>query len=95
MFDWIKKQIVKRWEKELKANIDGMRKMAQGYREQGGFKEIAEMIKKAGEEFSKVFPEELLKEGRELELQFADICERLADVYEKLFNIIHEILEKL
>ena len=92
MFGWLKKRLVDRWIKELKANIDGMRKMSRDYREMGGFKEVADILEKhqAGE----LVPYELLAEGRKRELEFADVCEKLADVYEKLLDHIKSAVEK-
>ena len=88
----LEKWLVKKWIKELQANIDGMRKMANDYRTSGGFLEVAETLEKfkAGD----LVPRELLADGRKAELEYADACERLADCYQKLLNHIRKILEK-
>jgi len=74
--------------KELEANVKGMKKMAEAYKREGGFKEVAEMLAKYGETLG--IPEDLLREGREAELEFAEITERLGNCYEKLLEIIKE-----
>ena len=77
---------MKRWIKELELNINGFRKMAKGYREEGGFKEVKEILEKYNLDLG--IPDDLLKEGRELELQHAEICLKLADKYEQLLQYI-------
>jgi hypothetical protein len=86
------KWLLKKWLKELQINVDMMRKMANDYRSQGGFKEIGETIEKfkAGE----LVPYELLAEGRKAELEFADANERLANCYQKLLDHIKKTTEK-
>ena len=93
LFGWLKKSLVKKWMKELKQNIEGMRKMAEAYRKSGGFKEVAETIEKFGAE--NVFPKDLLEEGRKAELEFADACEKLADCYSRLLEIIEKAVKNL
>lgn len=90
MFGWLQKKLIEKWMKELEANISGMRKMANDYREQGGFKEVAETLAKAGAE--ELMPKALLEDGRRAELGFADACERLAQAYE---NLLMEIRAKI
>jgi len=100
MFDWIKrsfsKKLFERWVKELKLNINGMRKMAEDYVKAGGFKEVREVLEVQGAEalLPKEFIE-LTEEGRKIELAFADSCKKLADCYEKLLKIIEGLVEKL
>ena len=88
----LEKWLVKKWIKELQANIDGMRKMANDYRTSGGFLEVAETLDKfkAGD----LIPYELLAEGRKTELEYADVCEHLADCYQKLLDHIKKLVEK-
>ena len=93
LFGWLKKSIVKKWMKELKQNIEGMRKMAEAYRSNGGFKEVAETIGKFGAE--NLFPKPLLEGGRKAELEFADACEKLANCYSKLLEIIEKAVKNL
>ncbi|MEM2281317.1 MAG: hypothetical protein QXZ68_04940 [Candidatus Bathyarchaeia archaeon] len=90
MFGWLQKKLVQRWFKELEANIDGLRKMANDYREQGGFKEVAETLAKCNAEH--LIPKAILDEGRSAELSFADSCDRLARAYE---NLLIQIKAKL
>ena len=84
--------VAKRLIKELEANVNGLRRMGRDYVEQGGFKEIAELTEKlkAGD----VFPKGLIEEGRQIELQFADVCNRLADCYQKLLDFVKETIER-
>ncbi len=84
--------MLKRWLKELQINVDMMRKMANDYRSSGGFKEVAETLDKfkAGE----LIPYELLAEGRKVELEFADVTERLANAYQKLLDYVKKLAEK-
>ena len=77
---------MKRWLRELKLNVDGFRRNAQAYIKDGGFKEIKETLQKRNVDFG--VPEELLKEGRKLELQYAEIAMKLADKYEQLLQYI-------
>jgi len=86
------KFLLKRWLKELQINVDMMRKMANDYRSSGGFKEVAETLDKfkAGE----LIPYELLAEGRKVELEFADVTERLANAYQKLLDYVKKLAEK-
>jgi len=93
VFGWFKKRLVDKWIKELKANIEGMRKMSRDYREMGGFKEVAETIEKFGAE--NVIPKPLLEGGRKAELEFADACERLANCYSELLEIIEKAVKNL
>lgn len=92
MFKWIENKLIKKWIKELEVNIQGMRKMANDYREQGGFKEVAETLAKAGA--VELLPKKLIDEGRVAELAFADACERLAQCYENLLMAVKEKLSK-
>lgn len=93
MFKWIENRMIKKWIKELEVNIQGMRKMANDYREEGGFKEVAETLAEAGA--SDVLPKKLLEDGRVAELAFADACERLAQCYENLLMAVKEKLSKI
>jgi len=90
MFGWLQKKLVQRWIKELEANIAGMRKMANDYREQGGFKEVAETLSKFGSQ--ELIPKQLLDDGRQAELRFADACDRLAQAYENLLMQIKKAI---
>ena len=90
---WFKKQIAKRWLKELRENIDGMRKMADSYEEQGGFKEVAEILGSIGVMIEGL-SSEILHRGREAELEFARACRKLADYYEKMYDAIKRNLEE-
>ena len=80
------KMILKRWIKELQLNIEGFRRNAKAYITDGGFKEIKETIEKQG--FDLNIPSELMKEGRRLELQYAEVAIKLADKYEQLLQHI-------
>jgi len=91
---WFKKQIAKRWLKELRENIDGMRKMADSYEEQGGFKEVAETLSSMGV-MVEGLSNEFLQRGREAELEFARACRKLADYYEKIYDVIKRNLEEI
>ena len=84
--------MLKRWLKELQVNIDVMTKMANDYRREGGFKEVADTLEKfkAGE----LIPYELLAEGRKVELEFADATEKLANAYQKLLDHVKKLAEK-
>jgi hypothetical protein len=84
--------LLRKWVRELQANVDGMKKMSKDYQSSGGFKEVAEMLEKfkAGE----LVPYELLAEGRKTELEFADVTERLANCYQKLLDHVKKIAEK-
>jgi hypothetical protein len=86
------KWLIRKWCKELQLNIDAMRKMADGYRKEGGFMEISETLDryKAGG----LIPSELLSEGRKTELEYADVCERLADCYQKLLDYVKKMIEQ-
>ena len=83
---WFEKLILKRWLKEIELNINGFRKMAKGYREEGGFKEVKETLEKYHVDLG--IPDELLEEGRKLELAHAEICLKLADKYEQLLQYV-------
>ncbi len=93
MFGWIQKKLAKKWIDELEKNVEGMRKMADAYRNEGGFKEVAETLKTAHAE--ELLPKQLLEEGRQAELAFANACEKLAQSYENLLMKIKETLSKL
>ena len=93
MFGWLKKGLIKKWMKELKQNIEGMRKMAEAYRKSGGFKEVAETVEKFGAET--LFPKDLLEKGRKAELEFADACEKLADCYSKVYELLEKAVKNL
>jgi len=82
------KMILKRWIKELQLNIEGFRRNAKAYITDGGFKEIKETIEKQG--FDLNIPSELMKEGRRLELQYAEVAIKLADKYEQLLQHIRK-----
>ncbi|MEM2281264.1 MAG: hypothetical protein QXZ68_04675 [Candidatus Bathyarchaeia archaeon] len=86
MFGWLQKRLVQRWIKELEANIDGLRKMGNDYREQGGFKEVAETLAQSGRQ--ELIPKQLLDDGRQAEIRFADACDQLARAYENLLTYI-------
>jgi hypothetical protein len=86
------KWLLRKWIKELQVNINAMRKMANDYRSQGGFKEIGDTIAKF--KAGNVIPYELLAEGRKAELEFADANERLANCYQKLLDYVKEVAEK-
>ena len=81
---------MKRWLRELKLNVDGFRRNAQAYIRDGGFKEIKETLQKRNVDLG--IPEELLKEGRKLELQYAEIAMKLADKYEQLLQYVKKRL---
>jgi len=81
---WFKKHIVKKMLKELEMNINGMKKMANAYKTSGGFLEIANLIRK--EKAEDIIPKDLLEEGRKAEEEFADVCDRLADCYQRLME---------
>lgn len=89
---WFKKQMAKRWLKELHENIKGMRRMAAAYEAQGGFKEIAETLETIGVTLEGL-TSEFLQRGREAELEFAKACRKLADHYEKIYEVIKRNLE--
>lgn len=91
MFGWLQKKVVKSWLKQLDENIAGMKKMANDYREKGGFKEVAETLTKISAEG--LIPKKLLDEGRQAELEFADACSKLATYYEKLLLYIKANIE--
>lgn len=93
MFKWVENRLIKRWIKELETNINGMRKMANDYREHGGFKEVAETL--ASEGAAELIPQKLLEDGREAELNFAEACSRLAQCYENLLMAVKEKLSKI
>jgi len=95
VLEWFKKGLIKRWIKELDKNIEGMRKMAEAYRQEGGFKEVSETIAQYGVETSLAISKQLLEEGRKAELEFADACEKLAVCYESLLMKIKEAVAKL
>ena len=80
------KLLLKKWCKELQLNVDGLRKMADDYRREGGFREVSETLEKlkAGD----VFPKELLERGRQAELKFADACAELAECYQQLLDFV-------
>ena len=50
-------------------------------------------IEKFGAE--NVFPKDLLEEGRKAELEFADACEKLADCYGRLLELIEKAVKNL
>ena len=85
------KMILKRWIKELQLNIEGFRRNAKAYISDGGFKEIKETLDKYN--FNLSIPSELMKEGRRLELQYAEVAIKLADKYEQLLQHIRRGLE--
>lgn len=74
--------------KELEKNVEGMRKMADAYKKQGGFLEIPNIMGKEGVEG--LIPKDLLAEGRKVEEEFVDVCSRLADCYQRLLNVLKE-----
>ena len=82
------KMILKRWIKELQLNIEGFRRNAKAYISDGGFKEIKETLDKYN--FNLSIPSELMKEGRRLELQYAEVAIKLADKYEQLLQHIRK-----
>jgi len=85
---WLKKRALKKMLDELEKNVAGMRKMSNAYKTQGGFLEVANIIAKEGAEG--IVPTDLMEEGRRAEEEFAEVCGRLADCYQKLLNIIKE-----
>jgi hypothetical protein len=89
---WLQKQLVKRWIKELEENVRGLRRMGEDYKSMGGFKEVAETIEKLGA--TDVFPKELLEQGRQVELKFAEACIELAECYQQLLDFVKKIVEK-
>lgn len=93
MLRWLNRRLIKKWIKELEINIEGMRKMADDYREHGGFKEVAETL--ASEGAVELIPQKLLNDGREAELNFAEACSRLAQCYENLLMAVKEKLSKI
>jgi hypothetical protein len=88
----LERWLLKKMLRELQVNVDMMRKMADGYRKEGGFMEISETLDryKAGG----LIPSELLSEGRKTELEYADVCERLADCYQKLLDYVKKMIEQ-
>jgi len=92
LFGWLQKKLIEKWIDELDKNVEGMHKMATDFRERGGFKEVAETLKSAMAE--NVLPKQLLDEGRQAELVFADACEKLAQCYENLLMKIKEHIGK-
>jgi len=80
------KMTLKRWIRELQLNIDGFRRNAKAYISEGGFKEVKETLEKHN--FNIDIPDDLMKEGRRLELQYAEIAMKLADKYEQLLQYI-------
>ena len=82
------KMVLKRWIKELQLNIEGFRRNAKAYISDGGFKEIKETLDKYN--FNLSIPSELMKEGRRLELQYAEVAIKLADKYEQLLQHIRK-----
>lgn len=86
--DLFQKMTLKRWIRELELNIRGFRRNARAYINEGGFKEIKETLEKHG--FGLDIPEDLMEEGRKLELQYAEVASRLADKYEQLLQYIKE-----
>jgi len=92
--NWIKKTMVQRWLKELRENIDGMRHMAKAYEKHGGFKEVAETLSSLGVSLEGFTPE-FIEAGRKAEIEFANACSKLADYYDKLYDVIKKGLESL
>ena len=82
------KMTLKRWIRELQLNIDGFRRNAKAYITEGGFKEVKETLEKYN--FNLDIPDDLMKEGRKLELQYAEIAMKLADKYEQLLQYIRK-----
>lgn len=84
--------LLRKWLRELQLNVDGLRKMANDYRREGGFREVSETLEKlkAGD----VFPKELLERGRQAELKFADACAELAECYQQLLDFVKKVAEK-
>jgi hypothetical protein len=78
--------LLRKWLRELQLNVDGLRKMADDYRREGGFREVSETLEKlkAGD----VFPKDLLERGRQAELKFADACAELAECYQQLLDFV-------
>jgi len=85
---WIEKQILKRWIKELRLNIDVFRRNAKAYIDEGGFKEVKETLRKFRVDLE--IPSELMEEGRRLELEYARVASELADKYEQLLRYIEK-----
>jgi hypothetical protein len=92
--EWVKKIMVQRWLKELRENIDGMKRMAEAYEKHGGFKEVAETLSSLDVSLEGFTPE-FIEAGRKAEIEFANACRKLADCYDKLYDVIKKGLEPL
>jgi len=83
---WIAKIKVKRLLKGLKRNAEEISIAAYYLKTSGAFKQILNSD-------AEVFPKSLLLEGREVELEVAEACEKLARKYRELIEAVEDFIK--
>jgi len=80
--------------KQLRRNVDGLRKMAEGYRKSGGFRELHGMLEKEWKAFKPYFEGSFLEKGMVAEQEFAEACGKLAECYAKLLEAVEKMFQE-